>query len=182
LAFADPTRSALLVVDIQERFAPHIHEYERVVARSVQMVLAARAIGLPVFVTEQYPKGLGPTVPDLRTVLPEDCVPIAKTTFSCLGAPDLTERLEAAAIDTLFLVGIECHVCVLQTTLEALERGWTVHVVQDAVSSRHPENAAAGFARMAQAGAVISTSEMAIFELVRDAASPVFRRIQPLVK
>jgi nicotinamidase-related amidase len=182
MALADPAKTALLVVDIQERFVPHIHEYQRMLERSVRMVLAARELALPVFVTEQYPKGLGATVPEILEALPEACEPIAKTTFSCLGAPGLVEQIEAAGAETLLLVGIECHVCVTQTALEALDRGWSVHVVRDAVSSRHEDNAAAGFARMAQAGAVLTTSEMSVFELVRDATLPAFRRVQPLVK
>ncbi len=182
MPLAGPERSALLVIDIQERFAPHIHEYERVLARSARMIHAAQELGVPIVVTEQYPRGLGATVLEIRSALPEYCTPIEKTSFSCFGAPAFAERLEATAIDTLFLVGIECHVCVLQTAIEALDRGLAVHVLRDAVGARHIENADAGFDRMARAGAVLSTTEMAIFELLRDSGHPAFRSAQALVK
>lgn len=180
MPLADRATSALLVVDIQEKFAPHICGWEGVLDRSVRMVLGARELGIPVLVTEQYPKGLGHTVSAIAEALPEGTPVFEKTSFSCLGAVGLAERLEGR--ESLFVVGIETHVCVLQTVLEALESSLRVHVVRDAVGSRDPANRVAALERMASAGAVVTTSEMALFELLRDAAASEFRAVQRLVK
>lgn len=177
---ARPASSLLLVVDIQEKFVPVIHEAERVIERSARMIQAAKVLGLPVVLTEQYPKGLGRTVSDVLE--PAAGAPVyQKTTFSCL-VPEVVEQLDSRAVETLILVGIEAHVCVLQTALQALERGLAVHVVRDATSSRKPEDTEAALARLIRAGGVATTSEMTILELLGDAGSPAFKQLLPLIK
>lgn len=176
----EPSSALLMVIDLQEKLVPHIHQSERVVERSVRMIRAARILGVPVVVTEQYPRGLGSTVAPVLEVIPD--VKMEKTTFGCLGTPAIRDAVVAPGVRTVILVGIEAHVCVLQTALQAVAEGLAVHVVRDAVSSRTVEDAEAGLARMSQAGATVTTSEMTILELVGDAKRPEFRQVLPLVK
>jgi len=176
----EPSSALLMVIDLQEKLVPHIHQSDRVVERAVRMIRAARILGVPVVVTEQYPRGLGPTVAPVLEVVPD--VKMEKTTFGCLGTPGIRDAVVAPGVRTVILVGIEAHVCVLQTALQALSEGLAVHVVRDAVGSRAIEDADAGLARMSQAGASITTSEMTILELVGDAKRPEFRQVLPLVR
>lgn len=173
-----PDRAALVVVDLQEAFRPAIEGFERVVARSVRMVRGAIALGLPIVVTEQYPKGLGETVPELLEVLPEGTPRLAKTVFSSARA----EGFHLAGRDQVVVVGIEAHVCVQGTTLDLLRQGLAVHVAGDAVGSRAAEDRAAGLTRVARAGALVGTTESTLLELVGDAGAPQFKAIQELIR
>jgi nicotinamidase-related amidase len=178
---ADPSTTLLLVVDIQEKFIPHIHEAERVVSGSVRMLRAANVLGLPVIVTEQYRKGLGTTVPQVLEAAASASV-IEKMTFSCLGSESVRQAIDEAGARTVLLVGIEAHVCILQTAMDLLDLGLRPQVVADAVSSRRESDMLAALERMRQAGVVIATSEMTILELVRDASLPAFKAVLPLIK
>jgi nicotinamidase-related amidase len=174
---------ALMVIDLQEKLLPHIHEADRVLERVVRMIDGARHLGLPVLVTEQYPRGLGPTVEPVRAAAAAVEAPVLeKTTFGCFATPTIAEAVRALDARAMLLVGIEAHVCVAQTALQGLGRGLQVHVVSDAVGSRAQENVVIGLSRLYQAGAVITSSEMALFELLHDASSAAFRDVARLVR
>jgi nicotinamidase-related amidase len=178
LAGLNPDRAALVVVDVQEAFRPAIDGFARVVERCVRAVSGAVALGLPVVVTEQYPQGLGETVPELRAVLPEGTERLPKTAFSAARAPGFHLK----GRDQVVLVGIEAHVCVQGTALDLLRQGLAVHLAGDAVGSRHPEDREAGLTRVARAGALIGTTESVLLELTGDAGHPHFKTIQELIR
>lgn len=174
-------RAGLVVVDIQERLLPAIHEKERVVANSIRLAKGAAILGLPVFATEQYRKGIGATVPEVAAVVP-GFAPMEKMTFSSCGAEGFVTALEARSVRDVILCGIEAHVCVTQTCLDLLAKGFRVFIAADAISSRTVENHRAGVERMRGAGAVIASTEMLLFELLERAGTDEFKRILPLVK
>ena len=170
--------AVLVVIDVQERLLPHITGGEAIVANIAKLAQFARIIGLPVVVTEQVK--LGGTIPGIAQHLP-DVEPITKAEFGCLGCEGFTRALSTLGRSTLILVGIEAHICVGQTALQALE-GYTVHVVSDAVGSRSPDNRQVALERMRQAGAVITSTEMVMYELLARAGTDEFRAVLPLVK
>jgi len=174
---------ALLVVDVQEKLLPPIWEKERLV-RNVQLLThLAKVLKIPALVTVQYPKGLGNTVPEIASLLP-DSTPIDKLTFSCFGSDafcSLLKRLPGQRT-TVLLCGMETHICVMQTALGALREGYLVHVAADAVSSRTELNWRIGLDRMRAAGAVLSSAEMMIYELLRSSGAPAFREMLPYLK
>ncbi|CAO3595115.1 unnamed protein product [Absidia cylindrospora] len=174
-----PQTTALFVCDIQERFKGAIWNMPSVISVAGKMIKASKHLDIPVIVTEQYPKGLGPTVAELDISDAAVCLP--KTKFS-MFLPDVQQALQKHNTKSILLLGIECHVCVLQTALDLLENNYDVHVLADGVSScNHPEIDIA-IARMRQAGAVITTSESALFQLVQDASHEKFKGISNLVK
>ncbi len=177
------TRSSagLVVVDIQERLLPAIFEHDRVRQNVVRLVQGAAILRVPVFATEQYRKGLGPTVPEVAAAA-HGFVPIEKLAFSACGAPDFVPALRGRNVSEAVLCGIEAHVCVTQTCLDLLDQGFGVFVVADAMSSRTPENYRLGLDRMRAAGAVVVSTEMVLFELLGQAGTPEFKQILALVK
>lgn len=174
-------KAGLLVVDIQERLWPAIFEKERVLQNALRLAKGAALFKLPVFVTEQYRKGLGATMPDLAAAIPA-FAPMEKLTFSACGTPGLLEAIQSAGVTDLVLCGIEAHVCVCQTCLDLLERGFRPFVVADAISSRTFENWQAGAERMRGAGATMVSTEMALFELLGQAGTDEFKQVLSLVK
>jgi nicotinamidase-related amidase len=166
---------------MQERLQPLIHDDARVRAKALALARGCRLLDVPVLVTEQYPKGLGPTVPELREVV-EHAGVLEKTSFSCAGDPSIRARVEASGRRSVLLAGVEAHICVLQTALDLMDAGYAVHVVEDAVGSRTPENREAGIARARRNGAEPSSVEMALFELMGTSRHPRFRDVQALVK
>jgi nicotinamidase-related amidase len=170
--------AAVLLVDFQQRLVPAIHGTETVIARAVRLAEAAQLLGVPVCATEQYPEGLGPIVPPLAAY-PQNVV--AKTAFSATEAPGFGMLLPPGTAEVV-VAGCETHVCVLQTVLGLLADGLRVAVVTDASGSRDPANAAAGVDRMARQGAEIVTSEMVLFEWLRDSTHPRFREVQKLLR
>jgi len=177
----DAGRSCLLIVDVQERLAPAIADIDAVVDRISILMRAAARLSVPMLVSEQYPKGLGPTIAPVAALAP-DGVTAEKTEFSAAANPGIRARLAGLGRPQSLVCGIEAHVCVLQTVLELREAGRQVFVVRDACGSRKPANAEAGFARMAACGADIVTSEMVVFEWLRRADSPLFREVSKLIK
>ncbi|MCP5517072.1 MAG: hydrolase [Verrucomicrobiales bacterium] len=174
-------RTALLVVDFQERLLPAIHDPESVVAAAVQLIRGARELDVPVLLTEQYPRGLGPTVEPVRTAVGA-LTAFEKTAFSAWGAAGLPERLRDLGAADILLCGIEAHVCVCQTALDLLDAGFRVFVAEDAVSSRTRANRTIGLDRMRQAGALPVSVEMVLFELLTRAGTEEFKRVLKLVK
>jgi nicotinamidase-related amidase len=174
-------RTALVVVDVQEAFRPAVVDFDRVAENVAVMVQGAKILGIPTLVTEQYPKGLGHTVPEVARHL-DGVKPIEKVCFSAAETDEFREQLLERGRDQIMLCGIESHVCVSQTAEDLLSRSVEVHVAQDAVSSRTEENRALGLHKMEQAGAIRSSVETALFELLRAAGTPEFKEVQALVK
>jgi nicotinamidase-related amidase len=174
----DSERAALVVIDVQEAFRKAVPSFGEVADASATLVRGAAAIGVPIVATEQYPKGLGATVPEIAERLPADVQPVDKVRFSATEA----ERFDLGDRDHASLCGIETHVCVMQTALDLLERGVEVHVVADAVGSRTDENRRLGLERMERAGATVSSVEMALFELLGGSDAEAFKEVQALVK
>jgi nicotinamidase-related amidase len=174
-------RAGLVVVDVQERLLPAIFEKERVLQNTVRLVQGAGILRVPVFATEQYRKGLGPTVPEVAAAIP-GFGPMEKLAFSACGATAFVPALKAKKVTQAILCGIEAHVCVSQTCLDLLDQDFQVFVVADAVSSRTPENHRCGVERMRAAGAIIVSTEMVLFELLEQAGTPEFKQILALVK
>jgi isochorismate hydrolase len=175
------TQAVLLMVDIQEKLLPAMHESARVLQHAARLAKGAQILGVPVWVTEQYRKGLGPTVPELVSAI-AGFAPIEKMAFSALGAPGLRRRFRDLNIQQAIICGIEAHVCVAQTCLDLLEIDLQPFIVADAVSSRNPEDCRIGLERMRHAGAVVVSAEMVLFELLERADTPEFKQILPLVK
>jgi nicotinamidase-related amidase len=178
----DAGRTALAVIDMQESFRRPIHDFAEVAARVALVAHAAGLLGVPVVVTEQYPKGLGHTAAEIRAVLPEGFEPIEKTAFSSCGAAEFVARLERAGARQVLLCGVEAHVCVNQTAHDLLARGYQVHLLTDCVSSRAGHNKQVGVEKMLRSGALPSSTELALFELMRDARHEQFKAIQKLIK
>jgi nicotinamidase-related amidase len=171
----DPAECALIVIDVQEKLLPAIFERDRVVKNSQLLVRAAGILNFPTIATTQYRKGLGETVADLKSLLPSNA--IDKQIFSCFGSDvfcSMLKRLPGRR-NTLLLCGMESHICVAQTALAALREGYMVHVASDAVSSRTQWNLHIGLDRMRAAGAVISSTEMIIYELLHSSATEEFK-------
>jgi len=177
----DRNRSALVIIDIQEKLFPTVHDHERLLARVDLLIFAAGLMGVPVLVTEQYPKGLGHTIPEIRQSLPE-MDPLTKTDFSCVAAPGFSQRLSSLGRDQIVLTGIEAHICVAQTALDLASAGRKVIVVADAVSSRRPLDLQTSLRRMEQSGLTLSTAEAIVFEWLRRAGTEEFKTIQPKLK
>jgi nicotinamidase-related amidase len=174
---------ALIVVDIQEKLLPPIFERERLVRNSQLLLRLARILDLPVLATTQYAKGLGATVPEIASLLPTAEV-LDKTAFSCFGSDRFCSAVRSLPgnRNTLLVCGMETHICVLQTVLAGLNQGYLVHVASDAVSSRAQWNWEIGLRRMEAAGALISSTETAIYELLRNSSSAAFKEMLQYLK
>jgi nicotinamidase-related amidase len=170
---------ALLVVDMQGKLLDLIADRDSVVANTVLMIEAARLLDLPVWSTEQYPKGLGPTIAEVADLVPDRP---AKTTFHCCSTALLLEQLYGRHIRHVTVVGIEAHVCVAQTALELMDLGFRAQVVADAVASRKSIDREYALRRLEAAGAVVSTAEAAIFEWAETSDRPEFKAISALIK
>ena len=177
-----PDDSLLLLVDVQERLAPAMHDAARLLRKAAALAEGCRLLGVPLVATEQYPKGLGRTVPELRGAVEAAGGPLEKTDFSCAADAGVRARLDALGRRTVLLAGVETHVCVLQTALDLQDSGRRVLVVEDATASRAPEDRAAGLARLRMAGVEPATVEMVLFELMGSSRHPCFRDVQALVK
>jgi nicotinamidase-related amidase len=174
--------AALAVVDMQEAFRSVISDFGAVASRIATAVEGARLLEVPVIVTEQYPKGLKHTAEEIIARLPAELTPVEKSCFSSCGAEDFLSQLISRNVKQVLVCGIEAHICVMQTSLDLLEKGFEVYLLVDCVTSRNPENKQIALARLSQAGAIPSTLEMALFEMMRTADSPQFKAIQKLVK
>ncbi|MBB73077.1 MAG: hydrolase [Planctomycetaceae bacterium] len=178
-ALMDRQDTGLLVVDVQEKLIDLIHGHQTLVWNISRLLRGARQLQIPVFATEQYPQGLGATVPELAQHL--GGTP-AKLAFSCVGCPELFESLRAAEVFKILVVGIEAHVCIQQTVLDLLANGFQVYVAVDAVSSRRQVDQQVALQRMESAGAVVTTTEAALFEWCQVAGTPEFKGISRLVR
>jgi len=174
-------QSVLLVVDVQEGLAPAVAHPAAVIKGSALLIQAAARLGIPVVVSEQYPKGLGRTVGELLSLVPPEAV-MEKLHFSCAADPALMARLDSLGRRQAVIVGMEAHVCVLQTALGLKAAGWQPFMVADATSSRTEANHRAAIARVAAAGVSVATVEMVVFEWLYRAGTPEFKELSRLVK
>ena len=178
-----PEQCALVVVDIQEKLLPPIWRKDRLLRNSQLLIRLAEILNLPVLLTTQYAKGLGATVPEIASLLP-GVEAHDKLRFSCFGSDAFCSSLKRVPGNrtTLLLCGMETHICVSQTALAALREGYLVHVASDAVSSRAEWNWQVGVDRMRAAGAVISSTEMMVYELLQSSGSSAFKELLPYLK
>jgi len=172
---------ALVVIDFQDGLLPKIPTAEAIMGQAIKLIRFARELGLPILWTEQYPKGLGVTNERVAKEL-EGVVPMAKVSFGCFGAPEFAASVAGLGRTQLLVTGIETHVCVMQTVLRARALGYEVFVPNDAVGSRFENDYRMGLARMQAHGAEIVTTEMAMFEILRAAGTPEFKKVLPLIK
>lgn len=173
--------SAGLVIDVQEKLFPHMDQKEELLRRTTILLEGLKELQVPMVITEQYPKGLGPTLKPLSLLLDKEPV-LEKISFSCCGEAAFSDKLKSLGRPTMILCGIEAHVCVLQTALDLMEEGYTVVVIEDCISSRNPADKRVAVERMRSEGAVISTCESILFELARVAGTEEFKAISRLVK
>jgi nicotinamidase-related amidase len=176
-----PKETLLLLIDVQSRLAPAVFESELVERNISKLLRSCELLEVPVILTEQYPKGLGHTVPPLMELITEE-QPFEKLSFSCCGSDDFMKRLRSLGRNNILVVGMETHVCVYQTCMELIEFGYDVHIVTDAVSSRTPENRSLGIRCIERAGGVPTSTEMAVFELLRVAEGDTFKAISKIIK
>jgi len=173
--------SALIVIDIQEKLLPVIYESERVVENTIKLINGFKILNSPIYFTEQYPKGLGPTESRIKTALGER-IAIHKMSFSCFGACNLFEELKSKNILQVVVCGIESHVCVMQTALDLIANEFQVHVAADAVSSRRKFDYEIALERMRSNGVEISLMESILFEMLNVCGTDEFKAISKLVK
>lgn len=169
-----------VMIDIQEKFLPVIYDIHTVVENSNRLVTAGQIFSIPLIITEQYSKGLGKTINQIQ--LNDNQKTIEKISFDCFGCDEFVNTLNSFNKKTLIVFGIEAHVCVLQTCLHAIENGYEVHIISDAVSSRTLENKKIALNRMRQSGAFIASTEMILFQLMDRAGTDEFKAISKLVK
>lgn len=174
--------SLVLIIDVQEKLLNAVFNKEQVEKKSAIVAEAAKILGIPVVVTEQYPKGLGNTIPAVKDALAEDTEVFEKTAFSALNNEEILEAIKKHNKKQILIFGIETHICVSQTTAVLRELGYEVSVIKDACGSRAEEEYLAGLERMKDNGAYIITTEIALFEWLKGAKHPNFKAVQALIK
>lgn len=178
----DVEQAVLVVIDIQERLVPAMPQkvYLRLRSTVEMLVAGAGLLGLPVVTTEQYPQGIGHTVPELADACKDTVV--EKVSFGCCGEPKFLEALKNTGRRQVIVTGMEAHVCVYQTVIGLLEDDYHVHLVRDAICSRNKTDYLSGVANAAQAGAVVTTAETALFQLLQESTHKEFKAVSKLVK
>jgi len=174
-------KTVLVIVDIQGKLWNVMHEKSSLLENTQKLIKAMRVLSVPIILTEQNPQGLGPTLPELMQCMPE-VKALPKFAFSCYQDPGFKQDLSRINRKQVLICGIESHVCIYQTTLDLLNQGYEVQVVADAVASRAQANKEAALARMQSEGAKLTVTEMAIFELLGSAGSPLFKEILKVIK
>lgn len=178
----DRANALLLVVDVQERLVTAMPQgpLAELVKNARVLIRAARRLGIPVVATEQYPKGLGPTVASLRELLPAD--PMTKLEFSCGASKEIARQILATGRKQVIVAGMEAHVCVFQTVRDLLRGGFSVYIAQDAILSRTEANRSVGLRLCEKAGAVLTSTETILFDLLGVAGTPEFKELTALIK
>jgi nicotinamidase-related amidase len=178
--------TAAIIIDVQEKLLPHMDQHEQTLQKLVTLVRGLGILAVPAILTEQYPQGLGPTVPPLREAFGEQphqpSEPLIKAAFSCCDDAPFMERLAGLDRPVVIVAGIEAHVCVLQTTVDLLDRDYTPVVVMDAVSSRSARDREIAARRLEREGARLTTVESVLFELTRVSGTEEFKAISRLIK
>jgi nicotinamidase-related amidase len=183
MTLLSPNDSALLVIDIQERLVPVMQDGDLVVWNARRLIDGAKLFDVPIFVTEQYPQGLGMTLPELKNALPENAVFFEKKSFSACLVPEFLETLRHnAAIRKIIIAGIESHVCVLQTALDLMPIGYEIHLAADAVRSRFSDDYNFALRRLETSGCFLTTTESILFQWCRTADNPQFKEISRVVR
>jgi nicotinamidase-related amidase len=177
----DRTKTALLVIDFQERILPVMLDIDVVIQNAIKLIEGCKILNVPVYCTEQYPKGLGPTDPGIKKVL-QSVEAISKMSFSCVGAGELFEELNQKEVSQVIVCGVESHVCVQQTVLDLLANDFQVDVAADAVSSRKKLDLETALSRMRVNGAEVTTTESILFEMLNVCGTDEFKAISKLVK
>ena len=177
----EPESSCLIVIDMQERLVPAMQAPARTIKNAATLIKAAKLLSVPLILTEQYPRGLGSTVPELSQ-LAEGAPILEKLHFSCMKDQGFSKHFKSLDRKQAVIAGMEAHICVLQTGMNLMEQGYDIFVVTDATSSRSPESEKACLDRLSAAGAGIVTTEMVVFEWLGQAATPEFKELLPLVK
>jgi nicotinamidase-related amidase len=177
----DQNNCCLVVVDVQGKLAQLMHDKETLFKNIRILIQSAKILNIPILWCEQVPSALGPTIPEIAELL-TDNQPISKSSFSCCGCKEFNRRLETISRKHILICGLETHVCVYQTTIDLLTKGYEVDCVADAVSSRMLSNKETGLKRITDEGARISSTEMALFEILKTAEHPQFKQIAKLVK
>jgi nicotinamidase-related amidase len=177
----DGNNAALLIIDIQERLAVVMDKREMVVRNTLHLVELAKMLNIPVVVTEQYPRGLGRTLPEIQAALPT-YLPIEKVSFNCCGEASFNEQIKRLGKKKLIVTGMETHICVLQTSLGLIQECYDVHLVMDAVCSRTKANWRSGLELIRDAGGVLTNTETALFQLLGVAGTPEFKMISNRIK
>ena len=178
----DRSKTVLVVVDLQEAFRHPINDFALIASRTSIIARGFQTLNLPIIVTEQYPKGLGRTAEEILFSLPPEFEFVEKTAFSSCGADSFMEKLRATGANQVLLCGLETHICVSQTAHDLLCENFQVHVLTDCVASRFASDRETALRKMQASGAVLSSVEMALFELMRDSKHEQFKEIQNLVK
>lgn len=178
----DPRHALLLLVDLQEKLMPAMHEPRPVIANALILLTTASRLGMPTVVTEQYPQGLGHTVPEIGERLQSREAVYAKMTFSAAADPSTMARLRQSRRTQVILAGVEAHVCVMQTAIGLVQGGYHPFVVADATTSRKPQSAQLALERLRQNGVSIVTTEMVMFELLGRAGTDEFRELSRLIR
>jgi nicotinamidase-related amidase len=173
--------TVLVVIDVQERLFPAMHDRERLLKNLQKLIKGVRVFDIPVILTEQYPAGLGSTLPEITGLLP-DVKPVDKFCFSCCDEARFQKELESLKRQQVLIAGIEAHVCVYQTAMDLLGKGYQVQVIVDGISSRDMENKEVCLTKMTNAGISPTTTEMALFELLKIAKGDKFKQISNIVK
>ncbi len=173
--------TALVVIDVQEKLMRVMYQKEKLVDNLQRLIKGIQVLGIPITVTEQYPKGLGVTIPEIAQLMP-NVEPLPKLSFSCVGDEIFAGKVAATGRRQVLVCGIESHVCVYQTVRDLISAAYEVHIVTDAISSRTPENKEIGLKMMNQIGAVLSSTETVLFELLKIASGDKFKAISQIVK
>ena len=177
----DKEKTGLLIIDVQEKLMQVMGRRQRVADNITKLVLLSNLFDFPVFLTEQYPKWLGPTLPEVAESLPA-YQPISKLHFNCCDVDAFNNCLDSEDLRNVIVTGVESHICVFQTCVSILERGYRVHVPQDAVDSRTDENWRVGLDLMKQAGAVITSTETVIYQILKKAGTKEFKQMLKVMK
>ena len=179
--FISPKDTVLVIIDMQGSLFRVIDEHDKLLDNLLRLIQGCKVLEIPVIITEQYPRGLGPTLSEVSVLLP-DCVPLPKTVFSCYRDSEFRHSLESTSRSQILLTGIETHVCVYQTSVDLSRSGYGVNIVTDCVGSRMAANKALGIQRAAAAGAKLTGMEMVLFELLQAAEGERFKAISKIVK
>lgn len=178
----DPNEALYLIIDIQERLAPVIHEHKEVEANALILAKAFEALGAPIIVSEQYPKGLGPTVPELKEACDQAGAEYYEKTRFTAVTPNILRAIRKTGRGDIVISGMETHICVWQTAIDLLSLGYRVYIAEDAVGSRKPEHKARALANMEDYGVIISPVETLLYEMLLDSKHPAFKTISKLIK
>jgi nicotinamidase-related amidase len=173
--------TVLVAIDFQERLFSVMHDKEKLLRNVVKLIKGAGVLEIPIILTEQYPKGLGPTIPEIKGLLP-GVPPLEKACFNCCDNEAFYRALESLGRKQVLIAGIEAHICVYQTAMALARAGYEVQAVSDCVSSREPENKAIAIQKLSAVGVLPASAEMALFELLRVAQGDKFKQISNIVK